>query len=390
MTDSGLDISPVGSNIIKLIPLYVAISILGLTLGLTLPVLALAMNKVGASVTLVGLNTLLANLAALIASALTPVAITRIGGKRTITWGLLFAGITLALLGIAVDIPAFFVFRIINCFIFGVIFVATETFVISMSDPDRRARNMGIYGMAMAAGAALGPIFGFTLFERSTELPFISGGVVCVVSIIVFALFFRPEKLYEDKSKSILSPLTIALPLGAAVIFGFIFEGIISLMPLYLQDINFPPRAMGYIITSFELGAISLQYPLCFLADKFGKKGYLNIVYFLTGIGFFAVPMFSTLQIIIFLSFVIGGLISSIYPVGMAIAGDDVKKGDYPQVAAYMCIGFSVGAMAGPFILSVAMDRFGYEFLFYVSGAVLIALSIQPLWKVFSRSWQDL
>ncbi len=390
MTDSGLDILSVRGNTTKLIPLYVAISILGLTLGLTLPILALAMNRVGASVTLVGLNTLLANLAALVAAALTPVAITRIGGKRIIAWGLLFTAITLSLLAIATDIPAFFVFRIINGFSFGFIFVATETFVISMSDPERRARNMGIYGMAIAAGAAFGPIIGFTMFENSTELPFVSGGVVCLVSIIVFILFFRPDELHEDKSKSILSPLTIALPLGAAVMFGFIFEGIISLIPLYLQDIGFPPRAMGYIITSFELGAIPLQYPLCFLADKFGKKGYLATAYFLTGIGFFIVPLFSTLQIIIFLAFIIGGLVSSIYPVGMAIAGDDVKKGDYPKAAAYMSIGFSVGAMAGPFILSVAMDWFGYAFLFYVSGAVLMAFSIQPLWKVFLRSRQDL
>jgi MFS family permease len=182
--------------------------------------------------------------------------------------------------------------------------------------------------------------------------------------------------------------MKIAIPLGAGVSFGFIFEGIIALIPLYLQNINFPPKSMGYIVTAFELGAIPLQYPLCFIADKLGKKRYLAAIYILTGIAFFLIPLSTTLTTLLALSFVVGGIISSIYPVGMAIAGDDVKEDQYPQAAAYMSIGFSVGAIIGPYALSVAMDNFGYSFLFYTSGIFLLALSLHPILNIVGESKQ--
>ncbi|GEM_PF-1867535 len=386
MTHSGHEEFAEDHRIVKLIPLFVAISVLGLTLGLTLPVLSLAMDRVGASVTLIGLNTLFANLAALITASLTPVVITKVGGKRLIAWGLVFAGLTLSLFAISTDVPSFFVFRIANGFSFGFIFVATETFVISMSSPERRARNMGIYGMAIATGAAFGPAIGFTLFERSTALPFLSGGAICLVSIIIFLLLFRPTETLKQSPKGVLSPKKIAIPLGAAVVFGFILEGITALIPLYLKEIKFPPKSMGYIVTAFQLGAIPLQYPLCFIADRFGKKHYLATVYVLIGVGFFTIPLFSALKIFLVFSFLIGGVISSIHPVGMAIAGDDVKKDEYSQAAAYMSIGFSVGAIIGPYLLSVAMGTFGYEYLFYTTGAVLVLFSLQPILSIINRT----
>ncbi|MBN1574187.1 MAG: MFS transporter [Deltaproteobacteria bacterium] len=386
MTQNEYENNAEDHRIVKLIPLFVAISVLGLTLGLTLPVLSLAMDRVGASVTLIGLNTLFANLAALITASLTPVVITKVGGKRLIAWGLIFAGLTLTLFAFSTDIPSFFVFRIANGFSFGFIFVATETFVISMSSPERRARNMGIYGMAMATGGAFGPAIGFTLFEKSPGLPFLTGGAICLVSIIIFLLLFRPTETLKQSPKGVLSPAKIAIPLGAAVAFGFILEGVSALIPLYLKEIKFPPKSMGYIVTAFQLGAIPLQYPLCFIADKFGKRRYLATIYILIGIGFFTIPLFSAMKIFLVLSFLIGGAISSIHPVGMAIAGDDVKKDEYSQAAAYMSIGFSMGAIFGPYILSLAMDTFGYEYLFYTSGTVLVLLSLQPIVSVLNRS----
>ena len=91
------------------------------------------------------------------------------------------------------------------------------------------------------------------------------------------------------------------------------------------------------------------------------------------------------MKVFLVFSFLIGGGISSIHPVGMAIAGDDVKKDEYSQAAAYMSIGFSVGAIIGPYLLSLAMDTFGYEYLFYMSGTVLVLLSLQPILSILNR-----
>jgi MFS family permease len=366
----------------ELFPIYVSIGVFGLTLGLTLPLLALAMERVGASVSVIGLNTFSANFAALAASFVTPFVMLRIGGKRVIVGGLLLCGVTLALFATAEGIPVFFVYRICNGLALGFIFVATETFIIALSEPERRSRNMGIYGISISLGASFGPFFGFRMFEQFPHLPFVSGGLICLVPLVLVSILFSHDIAQKEKSKKLLNPGRIAIPLGAAVAFGFILEGIFALIALYLKDAGFAVGKMGIIITAYEIGAIVLQYPLCAVADRVGKTKFLAAAYLLAGVLFLAFPFAKILVCLSLLTFLAGGVISAIYPVGMAIAGDEVAAEEYPQVAAYMSVGFSVGAIVGPLVLSFIMEVFGPPSLVYSAGALVMLLALHPLYQI--------
>lgn len=353
-------------------PAFLSIGIMGLSMGVSMPILALAMEKIGATVTLVGLSILVANSAALVSSLLTPPAIDRVGGKNVLIWCMMFLCIIIFLYAAARSIGHFFFLRAIYGLLMGFIFVTTEAYIIALSDPERRVRNMGIYGVAIAAGSALGPIMGFRLYEMGEKLPFYIGAAVCALPLLTIIILLKPYTPPKREGRRPLSPLAIIIPIISAMIFGLIYDGILGLIALYLENGGFLLSQMGLIVTSFLVGGIILQYPLCMVADRTNKHLFLTVTAITGAIGFFLCPWFQGPVPLMIATFFAGGIVSTTYPVGMAVLGDDISEEYVTQGAAYMSVGFSIGAIAGPYFLSVMMDWFDYRYLFFSISAALV------------------
>lgn len=356
----------------SLIPAFLSIGILGLSLGISMPILALAMERIGATVTLVGLSILVANGAALVSSLLTPPAIERVGGKNVMIWGMAFLCIVIFLYAAARNVGHYFFLRGIFGLLMGFIFVTTEAYIIALSDPARRVRNMGIYGVAIAAGSALGPIMAFRLYEMGERLPFYAGAAICVLPLLTVIILLKPYAPPKREGLRRLSPMAIFIPIISAMIFGLIYDGILGLIALYLENGGFLLSQMGLIVTSFLVGGIVLQYPLCMVADRTNKHIFLVVTAVIGAAGFFLCPWFHNPLPLMIATFFSGGIVSTTYPVGMAILGDDIAEEYVTQGAAYMSVGFSMGAIAGPYFLSLMMDWFNYRYLFFSISAALV------------------
>jgi MFS family permease len=353
--------------------------VLGLSLGLTLPLLSLSMEAAGASASVVGTSTLLQAVASFLASVISPVAIFAVGNKRLLAWSLLLCGITIGLYATATDIPSFFIFRVFNGLSLGFIFVATEATLIAESPPEKRSRIMGIYMMSLSAGAAVGPMIGFPLFGIGAHLPYILAALICLISWGA-VLFLVPVISIPERPAGLAFPLMrIIVPLGSSFLFGFVLEGILSLVALYLKGVGLAPIEMGAVVTSFDLGGIVLLYPLSRAADVIGKIRFVALASILCGVFFFVVPSFPVFVALVLLTFAGGGAVNAIYPVGMAIVADELTESHYPRAASLLSAAFYGGGILGPFCLSQAMDRFGYDFLFYAAGAMTLLFAMLPL-----------
>jgi MFS family permease len=360
-------------------PIYLSMGVLGLSLGLTLPLLALSMKEAGATASVVGTSTMLQSTAAFIASLVSPTLMFAVGNKRVLAGSLLLCGVTMGLYALAADIPSFFVYRALNGFAMGAIFVATEATLIAESDPSTRARTMGIYMMSLSAGAALGPVVGFPLFEWKAALPYLAGAGVCLASCAVVVSFVPAIKIPKRPSGRTFPMIRIAVPLGSALVYGFILEGIFALVALYLKKIGLSPFEMGTVVASFDLGGIILLYPLTRLADAAGKMRFIAAAALVCTLFFLVVPSFPIFLVLAVLTFVGGGIINAIYPVGLAIVGDELTEPFYPRAAALLGAAFYMGGIGGPVVLSRAMDLFGYDFLFYAAAASTLLFSLLPL-----------
>jgi MFS family permease len=122
-----------------------------------------------------------------------------------------------------------------------------------------------------------------------------------------------------------------------------------------------------------------LLYPLMKLADGFGKMRFMAVASLVCGVFFFVVPSFPAFAMLALLTFVGGGVVNTLYPVGMAIVGDELSEPHYPRAMALLGAAFYGGGMLGPLCLSQAMDRLGYDFLFYGVGAMTLLFAMLPL-----------
>jgi MFS family permease len=177
----------------------------------------------------------------------------------------------------------------------------------------------------------------------------------------------------------------IIVPLGSSFLYGFILEGILSLIALYLKEVGLRSFEMGIIITGFDLGGIVLLYPLMKFADGFGKMRFMAVASLVCGAFFFVVPSFPVFAMLALLTFVGGGVVNTLYPVGMAIVGDELSEPHYPRAMALLGAAFYGGGMLGPLCLSQAMDRLGYDYLFYVAGAMVLLFTALPFYHLLKR-----
>jgi len=366
-------------------PMYLSMGVLGLSLGLTLPLLSLSMKAVGASASVVGTSTMLQSMAAFIASMASPALIFALGNKRVLAGSLLLCGVTIGLYTTASDVPSFYILRTFNGLALGLIFVATESTLIAESPPEKRSRIMGIYMMSVAAGSAAGPMIGFPLYEVGPHLPYIAAAVICAVSLAA-VLFLVPAVSVPKRPEGVPFPIVrIIVPLGSSFLYGFILEGILSLIALYLKEVGLRSFEMGIIVTGFDLGGMVLLYPLMKLADGFGKMRFMAVASLVCGVFFFVVPSFPVFAMLVLLTFIGGGVVNTLYPVGMAIVGDELSEPHYPRAMALLGAAFYGGGMLGPLCLSQAMDRLGYDYLFYVAGAMVLLFTALPLYHLLKR-----
>jgi EmrB/QacA subfamily drug resistance transporter len=89
----------------------------------------------------------------------------RLGETRTYRWGLLIFAGTSALCGLAWDLNSMVAFRILQAIPGGIIPVVTMTMVYHVVPPAKMGTAMGLYGLGIVFGPAIGPTLGGYLVE---------------------------------------------------------------------------------------------------------------------------------------------------------------------------------------------------------------------------------
>jgi MFS transporter, DHA1 family, tetracycline resistance protein len=142
-------------------------------------------------------------------------------------------------------------------------------YIIDVSKPSERAKNMTLIGMAFGLGFIVGPAAGGALGQISIDLPIFAAGVIALISVgLIF--FLLPESLPKERRET---------------------------KPLRLNDFN-PFASIGYMLRKPGLGVLLLVYMLfnlvfdgansttgVFLVDKFAAQpGQIGLYLILAGI----------------------------------------------------------------------------------------------------------
>jgi MFS family permease len=162
-------------------------------------------------------------------------------------------------------------------------------------------------------------------------------------------------------------------------------SSLVTLFPLYLKrEIKVPEAGMAAIITAVIIGTIVSQVPIGHAADRFGKRKTLLICTVLLGGVFALMSLHSDWRLFLATGVLAGALAGSLYPIGLSLIGQIVRKERLGAATSTFSLAFGVGSLIGPSVSGLAMTRFDNpKWLLYLPALLcgVFALAIIGLYR---------
>ncbi|MCJ2092579.1 MFS transporter [Methylobacterium sp. J-072] len=351
--------SGIGPDTVAAITAAIAcVTVVGIGLSLSIPLLSIEMERRGASSTVIGLNTAIAGVASICTVPFVPRLASRIGVARLLCLALIVGAVSLAAFPMVPGIALWFPLRFVFSMTLGALFVLSEYWINAAAPPERRGLVMGIYATVLAAGFAVGPAL-LALVGTEGLAPYLTGAALMLAGglPIVLARGLSPT-IEHGSGRSILAYLRLAPgALLAALAYGAVETGIFAILPLYGLRLGYDAQGAAGLVSLIALGNVLFQIPFGWLADRFDRRAVLLGAGLGGAAGSALIPLASgspvALGLVLFLW---GGIAGTLYTVGLTTLGDRVPATDLAGANAAFVVLYNVGLMLGPPLIGGGLD----------------------------------
>jgi MFS family permease len=371
-------------NQLRLWILVTIVAVSGFSQGMLLPLIAVIFEKDGLSSSLNGFNATALYIGILLVSPFMEPPLRKYGYKPIIIVG---GGLVIAALALFPVWKSFWFWFILRLLI-GIgdhaLHFATQTWITSFSSPEKRGRNVSLYGLFFGIGFAAGPLM-TPLVNINEALPFIVSSVLCLAGwVFVFTLKNElPEQ--EIKINSFLGTIKQfrrALRVGwiaflPPLVYGFLESSLNGIFPVYALRRDIDVSSVSIVLSAFAIGSIITQFPLGVLSDQYGRRNVLMTVLFLGFCSFTSASFLEHSFIGLAAAILISGMVvGSTFSLGISYMADLVPRDLLPTGNLLCGIFFSLGSLCGPIIGGMFIKLFQNVSFFYIISALLLAVSL--------------
>ncbi len=359
----------------SLLVILAAIAVCGVGWGLSMPLFALLMKDMGASSTLIGLNTAVPAVSTLAATPLLPGLMRRFGVRRILISSLAALMLLLLAVPLVTELWLWFPLRFAYGLAIAGMFVACEVWINLIAEDATRGRIMGLYGTVLAGGFALGTLILAQLGSAGWP-PLLVGAAVFMAAMgVLLAVSVEAPSLGGHAPSRIVDYLMLApTVMAAGALFGAVEMGIFTLLPVYGLNAGLAEARATGLLVAVAVGNVALQVPLGALADKISKRAVLGLCGLSGVLGAACVPLLLDHPVPLYgVLFVMGGVIVGLYTIGLVMIGDRFKGADVAGANAAFIMMYGVGSLAGPPLSGAAMDIWPPHGLMAVLGVLCLA-----------------
>jgi len=350
----------------------------GLIFGFQPPLIAFTLSRLGCSSFAIGAVISASLIAVILCGPLYPPVIARLGLKRCIVAGIVFAAGLLLLMPLYPNVGVWLTLRFIAGCALGLVWIASEIWMNSASGTESRGTVMGIYGTVFSLGIVAGPVLlEFTGTYGAT--PF-AVGAACLILTLVPMMVLRQGA----SAAQAFTPLrglsaalrTAPLVMLAAFVAGLVESADLTLLPLFGLHSGLDEKAALFLVAVFMVGNVVLQVPIGLLADRYGRKTLLGICAAASCIGPLLLQgSLSTPLLLWSLLFVWGGTLYAFYSQGIALLGEQFAVEKLPMANTLFVMVYCLGGVIGPSAGGMAMDLWpGRGLPVLLSGAAALML----------------
>ena len=342
-----------------------SISVVGIAIGLGVPLLSVILEARGFSATAIGANTAVAGIASIAAAPFaTPLAV-RFGVVPVMLAMIVLGGF--AFLGFY-SAPSFwmwFPLRAAMHFALTVLFILSEFWISTSAPSNRRGLVLGLYATVLSLGFAFGPWL-FAQIGSAGFLPFgIGFALVMLAALPVMAAWRESPDMRGPATQAQGSFLRyiwlVPMATGAVLVFGAVETGGFALFPVYGSRIGYTEAESALLLTAVGLGNVVLQLPLGLLSDRMRDRRHLLAICAVIGLaGVIVLPHAAgNWHLSAAILFLWGGVVAGLYTVGLAHLGSRLSGRDLASANAAFVLCYGIGMLVGPQVIGIGMDISG-------------------------------
>ena len=258
------------------------------------------------------------------------------------------------------------------------VFVTTESWLNAKAQPSERGRVFSLYMVGTFVALAVGQLLIGGIEVEGTG-PF--NGIVALFAVaLVMVSTTRAEPPRTVATEKLpYGQLARAAPvavIGCAVN-GIINSAFYALVPAWMQGEGIERSTIALSMLVAVLGGLAFQVPVGRLSDRFDRR----IVLAALALGFAGsavalVHLPPTLAAILPAAALLGGFMSTLYPVCVANAHDRMPADRVVAVSGQLILISGLGSVIGPLIGTSLMARFKIDGVFYFMAAAAFLLAL--------------
>jgi len=317
------------------------------------------------------------------------------GRRPVLLCSLVGFGIDYLFLAFAPTIGLLFIGRIIAGFT-GASFTTANAYIADISEPEKRAANFGLVGVAFGLGFIIGPVIGGILGKYNVQYPFLAAAGLAFLNA-AYGYFILPESLAPEHRRPLelkkINPFTSLFQLKkyksvvglAASLFLIYFaaQAVQSVWTYYtMYKFNWSETLVG-----ISLGVVGVLVALVqgglirFINPKLGneKSIWVGLLFYSAGLLFFAFATQGWMMFAFLIPYCLGGIAG---PALQGYMSNSVPANEQGNLQGGLTSLMSLSSVFGPWLMTWVFHYFTSKaapFQFpgapYAIGAVLMLLS---------------
>jgi MFS family permease len=340
---------------------FAACGAIGLQAGVAIPLVPLALERQGVDKLTIGIVSAAWGVGMLATASHIPRLAARFGAVPLILAAVVAGSAITVAYTLTDSVIIWFVLNFLHGATGGVPWVVSEIWMNVVAEEKHRGRVMGVYAMLVALGLALGP-FVLQVVGVYGPLPFLTSAVLALLVAVPLLPYWKTAPPIEHPRDSGYLSVVAGAPLAmlAAFACGLGEQVAFSFLPVYAVGAGVSAETGALWLSTFVIGNVILQWPIGWMADHADRRGVLAGCTLASALLVVLLPLVSAQSLLIIAVIALwGGLSFSIYPVGLALLGQQLRDVDMARANTAFSMLYILGGLVGRPLAGGAMDAMG-------------------------------
>lgn len=337
-----------------------SIAVIGIVIGLSIPMVALRLNNAGISELYIGIISAAPALGMFLIAPVVQRIVRWCGKRQAMLIATIISAISLLPLLSTLPLWLLFPIRLITGLASGVLICLGETWINELCPENKRGRILAIYTTVFTVSQLLGPSF-IAYYGVEDKSPLFICTLIHLISVVLFLIMDqkvgdRISATASESRFSIIQFVKVAPGICAGILFFAFFDGtILSMFPIYGMGIGHTEAIAAMMISAILAGDAIMQMPFGWLADHMNREKLYRICGIVTLGASCLLPFMITHHIFIWgLLFVLGATAGAIYTIALVQIGQYFRGNDLIIANAAAAMLWGIGNLSGPLLAGIA------------------------------------